>query len=247
MFNTKNAHRQEYNEDYSIILIELQLLKGPPSFSSHLCLLWSLWFLFLPLSHSFLHSHGLQRYLKQENAYEGWKWEWGLRGEQSSHVRKSKTVLDSGLHAVDSGLIPLFVRETYIFLIPILSRISDSLSGIPYSKAQNSGSHKPNCSWFSDSKIKRTKTSRIPEFGWGENSLLPFCESVLFTWDEKNCDLEPKLKVMNESFKPDLSLTFLFSGKIPCLHQIPNTACHNHQHNKTSRNVHDDAGYFSMV
>ena len=68
--------------------------------------------------------------------------------KQSPHVRKWKTVLDSGLHAVDSGWIPLFVRETYTFLIPILRRISDSLSGIPYSKAQNFGFHKPNCSCF---------------------------------------------------------------------------------------------------
>ena len=104
-----------------------------------------------------------------------------------------------------------------------------------------------NCSLFSDSKIKRARTSRIPEFGWGENSLLAFCESVLFTWDEKNCDVEPKLKVMNESFKPDLSLTFFFSRKIPGLPQIPNAACHKHQHKKTSRNIHDDASYVSMV
>ena len=122
--------------------------------------------------------------------------------KQSPHVRKCRTVLDSGLHAVDSGWIPLFVRETYTFLIPILRRISDSLSGIPYSKAQNFGFHKPNCSWFLDSKIKRANSSRIPEFGWGENSLLALCVSVLFTWDEKSCDLETQLKIMNESFKP---------------------------------------------
>ena len=97
-------------------------MERPSSFLSHLCLLWSLWFLFLLLSHSFLRSYGLQRYLKQENAYnyKGWKREWGLRDEQSPHVRKCKTVLDSGLHAVVSRWIPLFVRETYIFLIPIL-------------------------------------------------------------------------------------------------------------------------------
>ena len=96
-----------------IILFKFQLLKRPSSFLSHLCLLWSLWFLFLLLSHSFLHSHGLQRYLKQENAYKGWKREWGLRDEQSPHVRQSKKVLDSGLHAVDSEWIPVFVQIPY--------------------------------------------------------------------------------------------------------------------------------------
>ena len=52
---------------------------------------------------------------------------------------------------------------------------------------------------------------------------------------------------MNKSFKSDLSLTFFFSGKIPGLHQIPNAACHKHQHKKTSRNIHDDASYVSMA
>ena len=52
---------------------------------------------------------------------------------------------------------------------------------------------------------------------------------------------------MNKSFKTDLSLTSFFSGKIPGLHQIPNAACYKHQHKKTSRNIHDDASYVSMV
>ena len=66
---------------------------------------------------------------------------------------------------MDSGWIPLFVRETYTFFIPILIGISDSLSGIPYSKAQNTGFHSPIVRGFRIPKLSGAKTARIPEFG----------------------------------------------------------------------------------
>ena len=49
---------------------------------------------------------------------------------RSPHARKSKTVIDS-----DSG----FFSVELGFLIPIVSGIPDSLSCVPYSKAQDSG------------------------------------------------------------------------------------------------------------
>ena len=52
----------------------------------------------------------------------------------SSHVRESKTVLDSGFHAVDSGFQTLAVDLT--FWIPIVSGIPDSLSCIPDSTSK---------------------------------------------------------------------------------------------------------------
>ena len=45
----------------------------------------------------------------------------------------------------------------------------------------------------------------------------------------------------------NLFLTFVSSGKIPGLHEIPCTACHKHQHNNTNRNVHENADYVSIV
>ena len=57
----------------------------------------------------------------------------------SPHVRKSKTVLDSGFHAVDSRFqvldSSLFLVELG-FWIPIFSGIPDSLSCIPGSQAK---------------------------------------------------------------------------------------------------------------
>ena len=52
------------------------------------------------------------------------------------HVRVSKTVLDSGFNAVDFGF-PLLDYGFFVsgFRIPIIS-------GIPHSKAQNTGFHK---------------------------------------------------------------------------------------------------------
>ena len=60
----------------------------------------------------------------------------------SSHVRESKTVLDSGFHAVDSGIQLLDSRSfsgELGFRIPIVSGIPDSYRCIPDSKAQDSG------------------------------------------------------------------------------------------------------------
>ena len=61
---------------------------------------------------------------------------------RSPHVRESKTVLDSGYHAVDSGFQVLdsgfFLSVELGFLIPIFSGIPDSLSCIPDSAAQDS-------------------------------------------------------------------------------------------------------------
>ena len=52
----------------------------------------------------------------------------------ASHVRESKTVLDSRFHAVDSGFQTLAVDLT--FWIPIVSGIPDSLSCIPDSTSK---------------------------------------------------------------------------------------------------------------
>ena len=53
----------------------------------------------------------------------------------SPHVRESKKVLDSGFYAVDSGFQTLSVELE--FWIPNVSRIPDSLSCIPDTKAQD--------------------------------------------------------------------------------------------------------------
>ena len=70
----------------------------------------------------------------------------------SPHVRKSKTVLDSGFHAVDSGFQVVNPNslsvEQFKFQIPIVSGIPDSLSCIPDSKAQNSRFHGKNFPGF---------------------------------------------------------------------------------------------------
>ena len=59
--------------------------------------------------------------------------------EESPHVTESKTVLDSGFHALNSGFPVLNSRllVKFGFWIPIFSRGPDSLSCIPDSKAQN--------------------------------------------------------------------------------------------------------------
>ena len=70
----------------------------------------------------------------------------------SPHVKKSKTVLDSGFHAVDSGFQVVNPNslsvEQFKFQIPIVSGITDSLSCIPDSKAQNSRFHEKNFPGF---------------------------------------------------------------------------------------------------
>ena len=71
------------------------------------------------------------------------------------HVRKYKTVLVSGFHAVDFR-IP--VRDSSFFLlelgfrIPVVCGIPDSLSWIPDSKTQNSVLHKRH---FPDSGFRK--------------------------------------------------------------------------------------------
>ena len=59
--------------------------------------------------------------------------------EESPHVTESKTVLDSGFHALNSGFPVLDSRllVKFGFWIPIFSRVPDSLSCIPDFKAQN--------------------------------------------------------------------------------------------------------------
>ena len=59
--------------------------------------------------------------------------------EESPHVTESKTVLDSGFHALNSGFPVLDSRllVKFGFWIPIFSRVPVSLSCIPDSKAQN--------------------------------------------------------------------------------------------------------------
>ena len=84
----------------------------------------------------------------------------------SPHVRESKTVLDSGFHAVDSGFQLLDSRSYTVelgFRIPIVRGIPDSDSCIPDSKAQDSGFHKQKFPRF---RILHAKISRIPESGF---------------------------------------------------------------------------------
>ena len=59
--------------------------------------------------------------------------------EESPHVTESKTVLDSGFHALISGFPVLDSRllVKFGFWNPIFSRVPDFLSCIPDSKAQN--------------------------------------------------------------------------------------------------------------
>ena len=85
-------------------------------------------------------------------------------GRMSPYVREPKTVLDSGLHAVDSGFQLL---DSSGIWIPILSRIPDSLSCIPDCKALGSKFLKEKCSWILESKSKNITDSgiRIPLHG----------------------------------------------------------------------------------
>ena len=84
----------------------------------------------------------------------------------SPHVRESKTVLDSGFHAMDSGFSLLYLKsfsEDLGFRIPIVSGILDSYSCIPDSKAQDSRFQKQNFLRF---RILQAKISGILESGF---------------------------------------------------------------------------------
>ena len=86
--------------------------------------------------------------------------------KNSYNVRESKTLLDSGFHAVDSGFQLLDSRSFSVelgFRIRIVSGIPDSYSCIPDSKAQDSGFHKQKFPRF---RIPNAKISRIPESGF---------------------------------------------------------------------------------
>ena len=84
----------------------------------------------------------------------------------SPHVRESKTLLDSGFHAVDSGFQLLDSRYFSVelgFRIRIVRGIPDSYTCIPDSKAQDSRFHKQKFPRF---RIRNAKISRIPESGF---------------------------------------------------------------------------------
>ena len=86
----------------------------------------------------------------------------------SPHVRESKTLLDSGFHAVDSGFQLLDSRSFSVelwFRIRIVSGIPDSYTCIPDSKAQDSGFHKQKFSKIPDSKCKNFPDSGILYMG----------------------------------------------------------------------------------
>ena len=79
----------------------------------------------------------------------------------SPHVRGSKTVSDSGLHAVDSG-IQLTVAVDLTFWIPVVSGIMDSLSCIPDSTSKIFAEKKY---WISQAKNFRILEIRFPYIG----------------------------------------------------------------------------------
>ena len=78
---------------------------------------------------------------------------------QSHHLRKFKTVLDSGFHAdciADSWYrIPIFVSGTWI--PDSVTGIPDSLSRIADSKAQDSGFPQAKISQISESEFHSTR------------------------------------------------------------------------------------------
>ena len=86
--------------------------------------------------------------------------------KNSYNVRESKTLLDSGFHAVDSGFHLLDSRSFSVelgFRIRIVSGIPDSYTCIPHSKAQDSGFHKQKFPRF---RIPNAKISLILESGF---------------------------------------------------------------------------------
>ena len=81
----------------------------------------------------------------------------------SSHVGSSTTTLDSGFHALDSGIQVLNGQSLSVdsgFRVFIVRGILDSFSGIPDSKAQDSEFQKKN---FAGVWIPREKISWIPD------------------------------------------------------------------------------------
>ena len=84
----------------------------------------------------------------------------------SPHVRESKTLLESGFHAVDSGFQLQDSRSFSVelgFRIGIVSGIPDFYTCIPDSKAHDSGFHKQKLPRF---RIPNAKISQIPESGF---------------------------------------------------------------------------------
>ena len=85
---------------------------------------------------------------------------------ESIHVRECKTVLNSGFHAMNSGIIDtefeVVVSGTWIRII-IVNRILDSLSEIPNSKVLDSGFHRQTFLGF---LMPKGKLSWIPESGF---------------------------------------------------------------------------------
>ena len=72
------------------------------------------------------------------------------------HVRKSKTVLDFGFYAMDSGfqVLDSILFSVTLIMDSIIGGIPDSLSCIPDSKAQDSGLNNQNFHRFRDSISK---------------------------------------------------------------------------------------------
>ena len=64
------------------------------------------------------------------------------------YVRKPKTILNSGFHAVDSGFQVQDLSLELGFGTPIISGNPDSLSCMPDPKARDSGLHKQKVSGF---------------------------------------------------------------------------------------------------
>ena len=86
-----------------------------------------------------------------------------FKKDTSPHVRECKTVLDSGLHAVDSGFRVVDSRSFSVevgFRIPIVSWILDSYTCIPDSKTHDSRFPKQHFPGF---RIPHANISRIPE------------------------------------------------------------------------------------
>ena len=82
-----------------------------------------------------------------------------------AHVRESKTVLDSGFHAVDSGFHNYWIAHLFSvklwFCIPIVSGTPDFYSCISDSKAQDSRYHKQKFPRFRNSDSLTWRETKI--------------------------------------------------------------------------------------